>query len=79
LWNLEKGSSTADFEKWMKGALWMRHLCLQRLRGRGLRGSSFTGGGGSGSYVKKVCVGALLSEGNMYGRGARIPGTLLDE
>ena len=24
--NLEEGSSTRDFERWMKGALWMKHL-----------------------------------------------------
>jgi hypothetical protein len=52
LGNLEVGSSTGGFESWMKGALGMEHLSLKRLRGGGLRGSSFTGD--PGRYVKKV-------------------------
>jgi len=42
--NLEEGSSTGDFERWMKGALGMGLLSLKRLRGGGL-------GGGGGSFT----------------------------
>jgi len=28
LGNLEEGSSTGDFERWMEGTVWMKHLCL---------------------------------------------------
>jgi len=53
LGNLEEGSSTGDFERWMKEALGTEHLSLKRLCGRGLRGgSSFTGD--PGRYVRKV-------------------------
>jgi hypothetical protein len=51
LGNLEEGTSTGNFESWMKGALGMEHLSLKRLHGGGLRGSSFTGD--PGIYVKK--------------------------
>jgi hypothetical protein len=41
LGNLEEGSSTGDFESWMKG-LWEWGIALSRgLRGRGLREGSF--------------------------------------
>jgi len=51
--NLEEGSSTGDFERWMKGALGMELLSLKRPRGGGLGGGrSFTGD--PGRYVKKV-------------------------
>ena len=36
--NLEGGSSTVDFERWMKGALGMGHLSLKRLIAEGLEG-----------------------------------------
>jgi len=56
LGNLKEGSSTGDFEKWMKGALWMKCLSLKRLHGGGFGGgwreSSFTED--PGKYVKKV-------------------------
>jgi len=80
------GSSTGDFESWMKGALGMGHLSLKRLRGRGLKGSSFTGD--PGRYVEKVSGYGHLSpwrplpsEGNLvcWGWGVRIRGTLIDE
>ena len=35
--NLKEGSSTGDFERWMKGALGMKRLSLKRLLGEGLR------------------------------------------
>jgi len=38
LGNLEEGSSTGDFEMWLKGALWMDYLSLKRLHGGGLVG-----------------------------------------
>jgi len=38
LGNLEGGSSTRDFERWMKGALGMERLALKRLSGEGLKG-----------------------------------------
>ena len=40
LGNLEEGSSTGDFESWMKGALRMEHLSLKRLHGGGLWGGA---------------------------------------
>jgi hypothetical protein len=45
LGTLEEGSSTGDFERWIKGALWMKRLSLKKLRGGdfGEGGSSFTG------------------------------------
>jgi hypothetical protein len=41
LGNLEEGSSTGDFERWMKGALGMERLSLSLKR---LRGGGFGGG-----------------------------------
>jgi hypothetical protein len=38
LGNLEGGSSTGDFERWMKGALGMELLSLKRLSVEGLKG-----------------------------------------
>ena len=38
--NLDDGSSTRDFESWMKGALGMKHLSLKGLHGGGLRGGA---------------------------------------
>jgi len=51
--NLEEGSPTRDFDRWMMGALEMERLSLKSLCGEGLEG-----GGGSftndpGRYVKK--------------------------
>jgi len=37
------GSSTGDFERWMKGALGMERLSLKRLRGGGLGGTPSLG------------------------------------
>ena len=37
------GSSTRDFERWMKGALEVQRLYLKRLSGEGPKGGSFTG------------------------------------
>jgi len=39
--NLEEGSSTRDFERWMKGVLGMEHLSLQRLSAEGHEGGLF--------------------------------------
>jgi hypothetical protein len=47
LGNLDRGSSTEDFERWMKGALGMECFSLKRLTAEG----SFTGD--PGRYVKK--------------------------
>ena len=83
--NMEEGSSTGDFESWLKGALGMEHLSLKRLRRRGLRRSSFTGD--PGRYVKNVSgygyhspLGPLSIRGEpgMLG-GSLIPRTLTDE
>jgi hypothetical protein len=42
--NLEEGSSTEEFESWMKGLWgWGISLFLKRLRGAGLVEGSFTG------------------------------------
>jgi hypothetical protein len=38
LGNLEGGSSTRDFERWMKEALEMEHFSLKRLSVEGLLG-----------------------------------------
>ena len=38
LGNLEGGSSTRDFERWMKGALGIEHFSLKRLSAEGLWG-----------------------------------------
>ena len=38
LGNLEGGSSTRDFERWMKGALGMEHLSLRELCEGNLKG-----------------------------------------
>ena len=76
--NLEEGSSTGDFERWMKGALdgaslsLSLSLSLKRLRGGclgGPGGSSFTGD--PGRYVKIVSrYGHLLSPlGPLSSRG----------
>ena len=78
--NLEEGSSTRDFERWMKGALGVECLSLKRLRGGGLGGNSFTGD--PGKYVKKVSWygGPFPAEGNLVcGGGAHVLGTLIDE
>ena len=40
LGNLEEGSSTGDFERWMKGALGIVFLSLKRLRGGGSGGEA---------------------------------------
>jgi len=51
--NLEEGSSTRDFDNWMKGALGMEHLSLKRLHEGGL------GRGGGGGLLHwgpwKIC------------------------
>ena len=84
--NLEEGSSTGEFERWMKGALGMERLSLKTLRGGGIGGSSFTGD--LGRYVRKVSGyghlsprGSLSSRGKpgTWGGGARMPGILIDE
>ena len=40
LGNLEEGSSTGYFERWMKKALWMKRLSLERLCGGGWGGEA---------------------------------------
>ena len=39
--NLEEGSSTVDFESWMKGSLGMERLSLKKPREGCLRGGGF--------------------------------------
>jgi len=34
----ERGLAYWDFERWMKGALWMEHHSLKRFSGEGLEG-----------------------------------------
>ena len=64
LGNLEEGSSTWDFESWMKvGALRIEHLSLKRLHGGGLRGSSFTADPG-------ICVKKVSRYGHLFSWGA---------
>ena len=41
--NLEEGSSTGDFERWMKGTLGMEHLSLKRISVEGLEGGPLQG------------------------------------
>ena len=36
--NLEEGSSTGDFERWMKGALWIKRLSLSLSLSKGSLG-----------------------------------------
>jgi len=56
----------------------MEHLSLQMLHGGGLEGSSFTVD--PGRYAKKVSgYGHLSPWGPLSVRGARIPGTSIDE
>jgi len=38
LGNMKRGSSTGDFERWMKGALGKGHLSLKRLNAKGPKG-----------------------------------------
>jgi hypothetical protein len=73
-----------DFESWMKGALGMEHISMKRLRGGGLRGSSFTGD--PGIYIKKVSRyrhlspwGPLSFRGEPGMWGGLYTGTLIDE
>ena len=70
----------------MKGALWMGHISLKKLRGGGLGGSSFTVD--PGRYAKKVSGYEHLSpwgllsirgDSGIWEGGARIPGTSIDE
>ena len=59
VWGTWKGgSTTGDFERWMKGALGMEYLSLKRLRLGGLGRSCFTGD--PGIYVSKVSGFGLL-------------------
>ena len=85
---LGEGSSAGDFESWMNGALGMKHLSLKRLRGGGLRGSSFTVTledllGKSPDTGISLHGGPFPSEGKLVFflgvGGARIPGTFIDE
>jgi hypothetical protein len=80
LGNLEEGSSTGDFKRWMKGVPWMKclslSLSLKRLHGGGLGGSSFTGD--PGRYVKKVSgCGHLSMVAPLWPRGTRYVGGLV--
>jgi len=60
LGKLEEGSSIGDFERRMKGALWMGLLSLKRLCRGGLGGgSSFNGD--PGRYVQIVSGNGHLS------------------
>jgi len=78
--NLEEGSSTGYFEKWMKGALWMKCLSLKRFHGGGLRGWSPSMG-----TLEDLDMGISLHggpfppKGNLVCGGAHIPGPLIDE
>jgi len=67
LGNLEEGSSTVDFESWMKGALRMKHLSLTRLCGGDLRGSSLTGD--PGRYVSLRMWASLSMGAPFHPRG----------
>ena len=51
LGNLEGGSSTRDFDRWMNGVLEVGFFFLKRLSGEGLEHDSFTGS--PGRYVMK--------------------------
>ena len=68
LGNLDGGSSTRDFERWMKGALEVERLSLKRLSGEGLEWGFFTGY--HGRYVNKGSeYGHLSPYGPIFGRG----------
>ena len=74
----EGGSSTGDFERWMKGALGMGHLSLKRLNGEGLEGGHLSWG----PWVMKgrLWGWASLFVGTQLGNleWARLPGTSKD-
>jgi hypothetical protein len=84
LGNLEEGSSIGEFERWMKGALWMKRLSLYEE-------SPWRGFGGAPSLgtlkdmLRKSLDmgishygGPFPVEGNPVCEGFRAPATLLD-
>jgi hypothetical protein len=84
--NLEEGSSTGDFERWMKGALGMERLSLKRLRGVGLGVWGAPSLGTLEGMLSKARKWASLSagaplqpRGTWNLEGAHIPGTVNDE
>jgi len=85
--NLEEGSSTGHFEKWMKGALSMKCLSLKRLHGGGLRGGAPSLGTLEDMLRKSLDTGISRHEGPFPPKGnlvcgggeARILGPLIDE
>jgi len=88
LGNLEEGSSTRDFERWMKGVLGIDLLSQKRLRGGGL-----WRGGGAPSLGILECMlrkspdagislhrGPFITEGGLVsGGGGSYRGTLKHE
>jgi hypothetical protein len=69
LGNLGEGSSTGDFKRWMKGALWMESLSLKRPRGGGLGGAPSLGTledtfGKSPDAGISLCGGPFVAKGN---------------
>ena len=75
------GSSTRDFEIWLKGALGMERLSLKTLCGGGLGGGASSLGALEDMLRKSLDMGISLhagpfpSEGNLVCGGARIPRT----
>ena len=73
--NLEEGSSTGYFERWMKGALGVEHLSLKRLRGGGRGGGAPLMGTLEDMLRKSPDAGISLHggpfppEGNLVGGG----------
>jgi len=63
LGNLEGGSSTSDFERWMKGALGMEHFSLKRLSAEGLWGGLLYWGPLEDTLQKALDTGIFLHRG----------------
>jgi hypothetical protein len=81
-----RGSSTGDFERWMKGSLGVEPFSLKRLCVEGLWGGAPLLGTLEDMLRKPLDTGISLhrgpfpSEGNLEsGGGARVMGTLDDE
>ena len=66
--NLEEGSSTGDFESWMKGLWGGASLSLKRLRGGGLGGGLRYWGTQKREICKMPCRRASLSIGALLGK-----------
>jgi len=72
------GSSTRDFERWLKGALGVEHLSVEALKGTRREGSL---AGDPREYAEKdLETGTSFHRSPIWGtwRRAHLPGTLRD-